>query len=233
MANTHRYGFRLLRNLWGGDTPEPETRPIASGYQPNTGTPNTNVNLNIGDPVSLLETGAVALTAPGGSNGIATDGTESVYGIVVGIQQVLINGALRPSAYYPGGTVYGSGLVPYSLQTLVKVIPVVGREFEIDCDAAGGSSLDSMEEFQGMIWAGADIVYSPINTTSANPKANPMLDISDLTEAHGDSVRQLRVTGIGRAGDTQDLTATNVTLRVVFNAVKESPFHTVPGVTTA
>lgn len=225
MANTHRYGFRFVRNLWGGDTPEPETLPLASGYQPNTGTPNTNVNLNIGDPVSKLETGAVQLCTPG--SGAATT-TERVYGIVVGFPRVLINGAVRPNAYYPGGTVYGSGLAPYNLQTLVKVIPVVGREWEIDTSAAGGSSLDTYEEWQAAVGGVATFKYTPINTTTSNPKANPLLDETTITDAAA-STLQLRIQGIGRIDDMQDFSLANVSLRVVFNAVQESPIFTEGG----
>jgi hypothetical protein len=225
MANTHRYGFRFLRNLWGGDVPEVEVLPMASGNQPNTGTPNTNVNLNIGDPVSKLETGAVQLCTPG--SGAATT-TERCYGIVVGFPQVLIAGAVRPSAFYPGGTVYGSGLAPYTLQTRVAVIPVVGREFEIDTDAAGGSSLDTYEEWQAAVGSVATWKYTPINTTSSNPKANPLLDETTITDADASSL-QLRIQGISRLDDKQDFSLANVALRVVFNAVQESPFVTTGG----
>lgn len=225
MANTHRYGFRFLRNLWGGDTPEAETGPLASGYQPNTGTPNTSVNLNIGDPVTKLESGAFQLCAPG--SGAATT-TERVYGIVAGFPRVLISGGVRPNAFYPGGTVYGSGLSPYNLQTLVKVIPVVGREWEIDTAAAGGSSLDSYEDWQAAVGAVGVFKYTPINTTTANPKANPLFDETSLSDADA-STQQLRVQGIGRIDDLQDFTLANVALRVVFNAVQESPIYTAGG----
>lgn len=225
MANFHTYGFKFYRRLWGDGVPEPETRPIASGYQPNTGTPNTNVNLNVGDPVSLLETGAVQLCTPG--SGDATT-TERCYGIVVGFPQVLINGAIRPNAFYPGGTVYGTGLAPYNLQTLVKVIPVVGNEWLIDTAAAGGTSFDSYEEWQAAAGAVGVWTYTPINTTSSNPKANPMLDVTSLTDAAA-STLQLRVNGLGPSADQQDLTLANVQLRVVFNATQESPIFTQGG----
>src|SRR3972149_7279759 len=225
MANTHRYGFRFLRHLGGGDVPEVEVHPIASGYQPNTGTPNTDVNLNIGDPVTKLETGAVQLCTIG--SGDATT-TERVYGIVVGFPQVLISGAIRPNAFYPGGTVYGSGLAPYTLQTKVAVIPVVGREFEVDTQLAGGASLNTHEERQAAVGSVATFVYSPINTTSSNPKANPLIDEPSLTNATASSL-QLRVNGIGRIDDKQDFTLANVALRVVFNAVQESPIRTAGG----
>lgn len=232
MANTHRYGFRYIRELWGGgDVPQIVVRPIASGYQPNNG--SVSVNLNVGDPVAQLETGAVALTAPGGSDGINTDGTETTFGIVVGFPRVLISGNVRPNGFYPGGTVYGSGLAPYNLQTLCAVIPVAGREWAIDTAAAGGSSFDTYEEFQALVGAGcADIVYSALNTTSANPKANPMFDIANVTKAVANT-RQLRCVGLGPIDDLQDFTLTNVQLRVVFNVSAEAPFRTTAGLDNA
>ena len=224
MANTHRYGFRYLRELWGGgDTPTVEVLPIASGYQPNNGA--VSVNLNIGDPVTKLETGAIELAQPG--SGAATT-TERVYGIVVGFPRVLIGGGVRPNAFYPGGTVYGSGLAPYNLQTLCAVIPVVGREWEICTSAAGGGSLDSYEEWQAAVGAVATFVYSAINTTSSNPKANPMLLASSLSDADANTL-QLRVQGIGRIDDMQDFSLADVCVRVVFNAVQESPIITAGG----
>ena len=224
MANTHRYGFRFVRNLWGGDTPEVETLPIASGYQPNNGA--VDCNLNPGDPVTRLESGAIQLAVAG--SGAATT-TERVYGIFQGCTQVLITGAIRPNRFYPGGTVYGSGLTPYSLATFAKVMPVGGREWEIDTAAAGGSSFDSMEEWLAAAGAAGNFSYSALNTGTSNVKANPLLDVTTLTDAVASDNFQLRVQGIGRIGDMQDFTLANVCLRVVFNAVQESPWQTTAG----
>lgn len=225
MANQHRYGFRPVRALWGGgDTPQPETLPIASSYQPNNG--SVDCNLNPGDPVTKLESGAIQLVAAG--SGAATT-TERVYGIFMGCVQVLIAGGIRPNRFYPGGTVYGTGLSPYRIQTLAKVLPVVGWEWEIDTAAAGGTSLDTYEEFQAIVGGTANISYSALNTGTANVKANPLIDLTTVTEAVADDGRQLRITGIGRLGDMQDLTLASVSLRVVFNAVQDSPFVTTAG----
>ena len=62
MANTHRYGFRFARSFDGNETPQTITKPIASAYAPNTGADGaggTACNLNIGDPVQLLNDGTV------------------------------------------------------------------------------------------------------------------------------------------------------------------------------
>lgn len=225
MANNHRYGFRFVRNLWGGDTPEVVECPIASGYQPNNGA--VDCNLNPGDPVTRLESGAVQLAVAG--SGAATT-TERVYGIFMGCKRVLIQGGIRPSNFYPGGTVYGTALAPYTLQTMAIVMPVVGKEFEIDTAAAGGTSFDTYEEFQGLGGSAvANFSYSALDSGTSNVKANPLLDLTTVSEAVADDGRQLRIMGIGRLDDKQDFTLANVSLRVVFNAVQESPFVTTAG----
>lgn len=215
MANPHRYGFRFLKNRWGGDTPEIYTGFLASGYQPSNGA--VNVNLNIGDPVKQLDDGSLALAIPGEADD--DDADERVFGVVAGFPQVLINSNVRPNAFYPGGTVYGTNL---NNQTLVQVIPAEGCVWEIDT-ATTSSSFDTKTEFQAVIGAVARIVYTALNTTTANPKANPMIELS-----FGEStiVRQLRVVGLGRGFEQYDLTLASVPLQVVFNQVQASPWRT-------
>lgn len=216
MANPHRYGFRFLKNRWGGDTPEAYTGFLASGYAP-AGSGLTSPNLNIGDPVKLKDAGTFELVTAG--DGSTDDAAERTFGIVCGFPQVLINGGVRPNAYYPTGTVYGSNL---NAQTLVTVIPVEGCVWEIDT-ATTSSSFDTKAEFQAVIGAVADFTYTQINTTSANPKVNPMLALSF---AESTTVRALRVVGLGRGFDQYDLTLANVPLQVVFNQVQASPWRT-------
>lgn len=216
MANPHRYGFRFLKNRWGGDTPEVYTGFFASGYTPNV-TGATTCNVNIGDPVRLMDSGAFQLTEPGELDD--DDANERTFGIVCGFPQVLINGAVRPNAYYPTNTVYGTNL---NNQTIVQVIPVEGCVWEIDT-ATTSSSFDTKAEFQAVIGSVARFTYTQINSTTANPKANPMLELS-----FGEStvVRQLRVVGLGRGFEQYDLTLANVPLQVVFNQVQASPWRT-------
>lgn len=216
MANPHRYGFRFLKNRWGGDTPELYTGFLASGYTPNV-TGATTCNLNPGDPVRMMDSGAFQLVEPGELED--DDANERTFGIVVGFPQVLINGAVRPNAYYPTGTVYGTNL---NAQTLVQVIPVEGCVFEIDT-ATTSSSFDTKAEFQAVIGSVARFTYTQINSTTVNPKANPMLELS-FTEST--NIRQLRVVGLGRGFEQYDLTLANVPLQVVFNQVQASPWRT-------
>ena len=215
MANPHRYGFRFLKNRWGGDTPEIYTGFFASGYQPNV-TGATTCNVNIGDPVRRMNSGAFQLVEPGELDD--DDANERTFGIVAGFPQVLINGAVRPNAYYPTLTVYGTNL---NAQTLVQVIPVEGCVWEIDT-ATTSSSFDTKAEFQAIIGGVCTFSYTQINTTTSNPKANPMavLSFGESTET-----RQLQVVGLGRGSEQYDLTLANVPLQVVFNQVQASPWR--------
>ncbi len=224
MPNSHRYGFRFVKNRWGGDTPEIVLGKVISGYTPNV-TGATTANLNIGDPVYYDDLGNFNLLAPGTTTTADNQVTQRAYGVIAGFPQVLINGALRPSSFYPAGTVYGSN---YNNRTVVAVIPVAGCVFEVDTDAAGSSSQDTRAEFEGLVGGCAAVVYSQINTTGTNPKANPMLDVSDITQAVAD-FRQLRIVGVGNLSDNIDYTTTNVPLQVVFNLLQNSPWRTTAG----
>lgn len=224
MANTHRYGFRFVKNRWGGDVPEIVTRKIASAYSPNV-TGATTANLNIGDPVYLDDSGNANLLAPGTTTTADNQVTQRCFGVIAGFPQVLINGAVRPNSFYPAGTVYGSN---YNNRTLVQIIPADGCVFEIDTDAAGSSSQDTRSEFESLVGGCAAVVYSQINTTTSNPKANPMLDVSDITQAVAD-FRQLRIVGVGSLSEAIDFAAQYVPLQVVFNLVQQSPWRTTAG----
>lgn len=215
MANPHRYGFRFRKNRWGGDVPEIHTGFIASGYAPNE-TGATTCNLNIGDPVRRLNSGAFVLTVPGELDD--DDANERTYGIIAGFPQVLISGAVRPNAFYPTGTVYGSNL---TAQTLVQVIPVEGCLWEIDT-ATTSASFDTLAEYQAIFGTVCSFSYTQINTTTNNPKANPMAVLSFVESTE---TRQLRVEGLGAGASQYDLTLANVPLLVSFNQVQASPWR--------
>lgn len=215
MANPHRYGFRFLKNRWGGDTPEVYTGFFANAYTPNV-TGATTCNVNIGDPVRMMNSGAFQLVEPGELDD--DDANERTFGIVCGFPQVLINGAVRPNAYYPAGTVYGTNL---NAQTQVAVIPVEGCVWEIDT-ATTSASFDTKAEYQAIINSVCTFSYTQINTTTSNPKANPM---AVLSFAESTETRQLRVVGLGRGFEQYDLTLANVPLQVVFNQVQASPWR--------
>lgn len=224
MANTHRYGFRFVKNRWGGDTPEIVTRKIASGYTPNV-TGATTANLNIGDPVYLDDSGNANLLVPGTTTTADDQVTQRCFGVVAGFPQVLIQGALRPNGFYPAGTVYGTN---YSNRTVVQIIPADGCVFEVDTDAAGSSSFDTRSEWESAVGGGTHVVYSQINTTGTNPKANPLLNASGITQAVA-NFRQLRIVGVGNLSEAIDFTAASMPVQVVFNFVQQSPWRTTAG----
>lgn len=213
MANPHKYGLRFQRSLSGSDTPQILTYPIASGYTPNTGedgSGGTDVNLNIGDPVQILQDGTVRLLQPSTAT-TSPDADDNALGVVAGFPRVSINGHPRPNAYYPRGTTYSGD----DNQTLVAVIPAAGNIFEIDTDAAGGTSLDTKAEWQAVVGGGvANLVYSTV-TLGQNIKANPLLGASTINEAT--HVKQLRIVGLGKGFDQYDASLANVPLQVMFN----------------
>lgn len=210
MANTHQYGFRFVRSFDGVETPQTITKPIASGYPPNTGADGaggTACNLNIGDPVQLLNDGTVRLVQPGQKED-GTDIDDRTFGIVAGFPRVMIGGAPRPNGYYPSGTTYTGD----DQQTLCKIIPVHGNIFEIDCDATGQPTTKAA--WQSLVGT-ANFIYSVLTSGIGQPKANPLLDISDHNETT--ELNQLRVVGLSKRFDAQDPTAEFVTVEVVFN----------------
>lgn len=213
MANPHKYGLRFQRSLSGSDTPQILTYPIASGYTPNTGedgSGGTDVNLNIGDPVQILQDGTVRLLQPSTAT-TSPDADDNALGVVAGFPRVSINDHPRPNAYYPRGTTYSGD----DNQTLVAVIPAAGNIFEIDTDAAGGTSLDTKAEWQAVVGGGvANLVYSTV-TLGQNIKANPLLGASTINEAT--HVKQLRIVGLGKGFDQYDASLANVPLQVMFN----------------
>jgi hypothetical protein len=212
MANNHIYGFRFARSFDGNETPQTIVKPIASGYAPNTGDDGaggTACNLNIGDPVQLLNDGTVRLAQPGAATG-GTDIDDRVFGVVAGFPRVMIGGAPRPNGFYVSGTTYTGD----DQQTLCKIIPVHNNIFDIDTDDVS-ASFDTKTEFQSMIGV-AQISYSVLTSGAGQPKANPRFDISTYSEA-ADVVDQLRVVGLSKRFDQQDPTLVHVTLEVIFN----------------
>jgi hypothetical protein len=236
MANTHRYGFRFLKNRWGGDTPEVQTHFISSGYAANTGangSGGTACALNIGDPVQLVETstntagaGSIRL-APAGTGDTDT-GTQRVYGIVVGFPQMLVSGAKRPNAVYPvGGVTYSADVN----KTLVAVIPVEGAVWEVDVDTTS-ASFDTIGEYEAVIGQNCNYNFTTTLTVStSNVKANPLATLSFTATAA--TIRQLRILGVGRLGDNIDFASASVPLQVLFNTVQTSPFRTEGGLNAA
>lgn len=222
--NQHFYGFRFFRSLSGTDTPQVFTVPIASTYAPNTGADGsggTSVNLNIGDPVQFIDGGTVRLVQPGAATtSVVLD--DATFGIVAGFPRVKLDGACKPSSYYPTATAYNGGIFGAEA-TLVQVIPVKDNIFEIDLGAAPGASFDTAAEYAAAVGKGAHFTYSVISSgVRGAPKANPLLDLTNINSTTG--IRQLRIVGMSKLGDTQDFTGAAVRMQVMFNAVQLSGY---------
>jgi hypothetical protein len=213
MANPHKYGLRFQRSIHGSETPQILTLPIASGYTPNTGedgSGGTDCDLNVGDPVQILQDGTVRLLQPSAAT-TSPDADDNALGVVAGFPRVNVAGFPRPNGYYPRGTTYSGD----DQQTLVQVIPAAGNIFEIDTDAAGGTSLDTKAEWQAVVGGGvANLAYSTV-TIGSRVKANPLLSVTSINEAT--HVKQLRIVGLGKGFDQYDASLTNVPLQVMFN----------------
>lgn len=223
MANQHNYGFRWFRSIHGGDTPQCFTLPIASGYAPNTGADGsggTAVNLNIGDPVQILDDGTVRLVQPGAATTAAVL-DDATFGIVAGFPRVKSNGAVKPESFYTSGTTYSGGIAGAEA-TLCTIIPVLGNIFEVDCGAAPGTSFDTAAEWAGAVGAQVHFTYSVLTAGRGQPKANPLLDMSSINSTTG--IRQLRIVGMSKLGDTQEFDGASVRMQVMFNAVQLSGY---------
>lgn len=198
--NLQRYGFRPYKGMHSSRETIEEW-PVASGYQASAS--SVNVPLRVGDPVSRVNDGTVALTAAGSST--------KCYGVVVGIVQIYDSaiGAPRPSNLVPGGTTW-TGLVN---QTKVLVMPAKGAYFEIDCDDATTATTEAT--YQGYRGENADIAYSGV----VNVGAFPRLDIS--THATTNSL-QLNIVDISRTKDNRYFDGNYVKLVVQFNLLDDN-----------
>lgn len=197
--NRAGYGFRPARGRFAPSV-VPERRKVASAYQAAPGA--VNCDLNIGDPVSLVSDGTVALSGAGGGAG--------VYGVIVGIE-IYHDGTKKiPCANkLPGGTSYSIA----DNTAYVLVVPVSGIEFEADCDDAATATTKAA--YEAFIGENCDISYTGSSTTK---RANPRIDISTHNTTN---TLQFRITGIGETQENQDFSGAYVKLRGVFNVVQD------------
>lgn len=201
--NSHSYGFRFIGGRGNVSRPVYEERPIASHYQPVDGSA-ANVNLNIGDPLKTIASGAVELAQAG----------EAVSFIFAGMKQMLFSDGVRPSNKYVGATAYAasSGLfVPITKRSIALCIPTKpGFLFEIDAD---DQSITTEIGHLANHEANFDHVFSRDTSDSSNPKANPLLDIATLSTSEG----QWRFVRLSGSQANRDLTGAYVKLIVEIN----------------
>ena len=123
MANRKAYGFQPHAPLDGRSSPDPEVFQVATGYQAQDDGTSFSVDLNIGDPVKLVNDGSVALALT----------TQPAYGIIVSCPQVYdaVKGVVAPAPRVPGATAWGTDL---NNQTLVSVVRADSWVFRLQAD---------------------------------------------------------------------------------------------------
>lgn len=214
MANPHRYGFRFVRSLGGSDTPQIFTYPIATAYAPTTVVgAGTACNLNIGDPVKLLEDGTIQLVQTAQDvSGADADSDDYAFGVIVGFPRVIVGGFPRPGSFYTSGTAYTGGISSDNAP-LAAVIPVHNNIFEIDADTA--PTVATLAGAMALVGGVGTMVYSVLTAGTGQPKANPLLDVSTVVSGGTDQL-QLLVVGLGKAAYTCDFTSANVPFQVMW-----------------
>lgn len=214
MANPHRYGFRFVRSLGGSDTPQIFTYPIATAYAPTTVVgAGTACNLNIGDPVKLLEDGTIQLVQTAQDvSGADADSDDYAFGVIVGFPRVIVGGFPRPGSFYTSGTAYTGGISSDNAP-LAAIIPVHNNIFEIDADTA--PTVQTLAGAMALVGGVGTMVYSVLTAGTGQPKANPLLDVSTVVSGGTDQL-QLLVVGLGKAAYTCDFTSANVPFQVMW-----------------
>lgn len=208
--NRHLYGFRWAGNLEGGCCPKALDFLVASGQTFSAG---GTVDLNIGDPVSLV--------AADGTVTLSTLGADAASGVIFGVVTEILNarvdanGYSRPASFLPNGTTYATE----PLRSRVGVIPFGRNLWEIDCNNTTNTTINA---YRALIGANANAVFSRDITNPNRPKANPLLDMTTVTTTN---THDFRIVGVSNTADNFDFTGNFVKLRVVANNTSEAPWN--------
>ncbi len=207
--NTHRYGFKYAGNMEGGQGPRPLRFPVASAYHGQVS--GTDVDLNIGDPVSINAGFAELGTGAGSSN--------LLYGVIVGcFAKVDANGKSRPCNRVPAGTTYASE----ANRTYVWVIPFGTNIWEVDV-TGNTASFDTYTEYLGAVNKNVDLAYTLNIVDASKPKADPTVTLTGI----GTATKDFRVVGVSGTAENQDFSGNSVKLRVVINETNNAPYTVV------
>jgi hypothetical protein len=193
--NLQRYGFRVCQ---GRHAPHenPIKKKVASGYQA------TTADLHIGDPVSLVSDGTVALAAAG---------SGLIYGVITQILPYWDGTKMVFNDRLPGGTAPGTTIVDRFSYVMVQ--RAFGTIFEVDVDDAVTAT--TLAAYQAFIEENCDHAFS-VDATAK--KSFPRLDISTHAVT---ATLQWRIVGISETGDNRDYSGAYVKLLVQANVVSE------------
>lgn len=207
--NTHKYGFRWVGSLDGSCYPKPIEGTVVTAYQATISA--QNVDLNIGDPVSLASTGTFELATPAGN-------PSTFWGVIVGFSNVKVGLPLKGRKFQrlPGGTTWTTE----ENRSKVLVVPFGRNLWEIDCDDA--TTATTAAAYRLLIGENANLGYSRDATDADRPKANPLLDIS----THVSTTADFRIINISQTALNQDFSGNFVKVIVAVNESGEAPFVT-------
>lgn len=178
--NQHYYGLRWVKSISGACQPKPIRCQIATGYRPTLTVSTTDyyVDLNVGDPVRLLDGGFIQIF-----EGAESDAQDPViaanYGVVVGFEFLwdAAKAKMDPVLKYPStGIAWGTNLERASR---VLVVPTKDAIFEVGCDDK--VTADTLAEYRALIGDNVAHIFDYVS----GGWANPLLDISthDATDA--------------------------------------------------
>lgn len=205
--NQYQYGFRWHSFLHGGTgRPAPVKKRLASGLAITANPGAVSVDLNVGDPVKLVNDGTITLAAAG----------DSIYGIVDGIGPTDFVGSAVGSAWntkVPTGT---TGTVGGEREIYVHVLPAAGSIFRVVCD--DNVTATTLAAYIAFIEENCDHVFIPDAT---NKKAKPALDIS----THAAATSGWRIHDMTRQIN-QDPSGAFFEVLVTCNEVQQAPFVT-------
>lgn len=191
MANSHISGLRWVRSKHGhGEAPTVELT-VASAYA---------TELRVGQAVKKATDGTAQLAAAG----------DSIYGVIASVAQYwdAVAGRIVPgSSVLPASTTWGT---VRERRSILRVIPVEGQIFAVDCDDAVTATTES--GYEAFLEENCDHVIS---------SGDVMLDIS----THGTATAQWRIVEVPNRR-FQDFSSTYVRLFVECNESQMVPYST-------
>lgn len=194
--NAVKYGFRpYLGSAGGVSYPKAVRKSVATAYQA-TDDNAVSVDLNVGDPVELVDDGTVELA----------NTTDAVWGIVASVEPYWDGTRMTPGTKLPGGTAWGT---VEARRTWVNVIPVNACQWEVDVDE--NTSATTFTAYQLLV--GNNVTHTCINALGT-ATAEPLLDISLAATTAG---LVWRIEAVSQSAENRDFSGTRVKLVVSCN----------------
>lgn len=187
--NTHQYGFRLFKWLGEGSQPDIHYHIVATAFTAQDDGTGFTVDLNIGDPVEMVDDGTVNLA----------NGGDLVYGIIVSVEPYWDGSAMKPTDYLPTATAWGTN---YERASRVGVVLVNQAIWECDFDST--SQPTTRAGWETLIHNNFPHVCPGDSSTK---KAEPYIDVSAAATTAG---LEWRCIGLSPSLHNKDLAGANV-----------------------